>query len=359
MECKKINREKYLKKEFGTRRYQKNKKKNENKVFWITTYDPRCIHPRQIITRNYHLLAADPQFAKLLPRKNIIAGCRRLKNLLEIVSPTVPRRPTTLPPPNPPPSPPPQSPSQHSSPSPPPSPTPSSPTTPTPPGPHSPLSPPPRPFSQPTTLPTTTVPPPPGIPPDNDNNNKWGSFHCKNYKQGKRCDMCSHMKEVDFIESYWFNKRNRIHGHLAHDYVPANTIRWYIYCIEDIPCKKQITGSTINPRQRWSQYKSSCNSGKSKSTGLSKHFSQWEGCPNDPGRQKETLRFTLIDYYDTTESKLVTANHSPGAQCRCSECSNLKDLEDKWIMKISPFYGLSSLNTRDEIKSKTRYNFKT
>ena len=170
---------------------------------------------------------------------------------------------------------------------------------------------------------------------------------------------CEHMREVDFIESYWFQKRNRIHGHLAHDYKPADTIRWFIYCIEDIPCRKQITGSTINPRQRWSNYKSSCNSGKSKSTGLCKHFSQWEGCPNDPGRQKETLRFSLVDFYDTTEKKLEEAGHSPGAQCRCRECSNLKDLEDKWIMRISPFYGQCSLNTRDEIKSKTRYNFKS
>ena len=105
------------------------------------------------------------------------------------------------------------------------------------------------------------------------------------------------MKEVDFIESYWFEKKNRIHGHLAHDHIPADTIRWFIYCIEDIPCRKQIVGSTVNPRQRWSNYKSSCNSKTSKITGLSKHFSQWEGCPNDPGRQKETIRFTLIDFY--------------------------------------------------------------
>ena len=109
-------------------------------------------------------------------------------------------------------------------------------------------------------------------------------------------------------------KKIWIYGHLAHDHIPADTIRWFIYCIEDIPCRKQIVGSTVNPRQRWSNYKSSCNSKTSKSTGLSKHFSQWEGCPNDPGSQKETLRFTLIDHYDTNKTKLEEANHSPGAQ---------------------------------------------
>ena len=42
------------------------------------------------------MFAADVKFAKLFPRKNIIAGYRRLKNLSEMVSPTVPRRPTAI-----------------------------------------------------------------------------------------------------------------------------------------------------------------------------------------------------------------------------------------------------------------------
>ena len=43
-------------------------------------------------------------------------------------------------------------------------------------------------------------------------------------------------------------------------------------CIEDMPCHKRIVGSTTNPTNRWSTHKSSCNSEKSNSTGLSKHF---------------------------------------------------------------------------------------
>ena len=78
------------------------------------------------------------------------------------------------------------------------------------------------------------------------------------------------------------------------------------------------------------------------------------GCPNDTGKEKETLNFTLIDYLDTTEEKLQRANHIPGPKCRCNECEKLKTLEDRWILRIGSFYGSSGLNNRDEIKRKTR-----
>ena len=94
------------------------------------------------------------------------------------------------------------------------------------------------------------------------------------------------------------------------------------------------------------------------STGLSKHFTNGDGCPFDRGKMKETLNITLIDFYDTTEEKLLKAKHDKGAKCRCQECSNLKDLEDKQILKLGTFYGSSGLNTRDEIISKTRGNWK-
>ena len=76
------------------------------------------------------------------------------------------------------------------------------------------------------------------------------------------------------------------------------------------------------------------------------------------GKGKETLSVTLIDFYDTTESKIQNAGHVSGPKCRCQECENLKDLEDQWILKMGTFYGISGLNTRDEIKSKTRFNGK-
>ena len=71
----------------------KDSKKEENtkKVFWISQYDPRMPHQRQIISRNYQILETDKKFAAFLPRRNIVSGSRRLKNLSEILSPTTPR----------------------------------------------------------------------------------------------------------------------------------------------------------------------------------------------------------------------------------------------------------------------------
>ena len=69
-----------------------------------------------------------------------------------------------------------------------------------------------------------------------------------------------------------------------------------------------------------------------------------------------TLDFTLIDYYDTTVSKLFKAKHEAGPKCRCSKYNHLKILEDKWIIKLGSFYG-DGLNSRNEIKSKSRGNW--
>ena len=127
---------------------------------------------------------------------------------------------------------------------------------------------------------------------------KWGSFHCDKFSKGGKCDLCSHMEEKDRIRSSHFGKYSKIHGHLSHDRAPHGFLRWFVYAIEDIPCQKTIVGSTTGPTGRWSTHKSQCNSKKSKSTGLSKHF--MEGCPNDTGREKTHLDFTLLDFYDTT-----------------------------------------------------------
>ena len=157
------------------------------------------------------------------------------------------------------------------------------------------------------------------------------------------------MVETNFVESDYFNQKFRIHGHLAHDYSLENLHRWFIYLIEDIPCKKSIVGSTTQPTKRWSNHKSSCNNGPSNSTGLSKHFTMKEGCPNDTGREKNTLRYTLIDHIDVSDETLQEVGHVKGPKCRCSECGRLKDLEDRWILKLGTFYGEGALNTRDEI----------
>ena len=67
------------------------------------------------------------------------------------------------------------------------------------------------------------------------------------------------------------------------------------------------------------------------------------------------LQITLIDSIFTTPEALKEAAHLPGPQCRCSECSRLKSVEDDWICKMGTFFG-KHLNTRNEIKSKARVN---
>ena len=159
------------------------------------------------------------------------------------------------------------------------------------------------------------------------------------------------------VRSEFYNQNFRIHGHLAHDFQPENKHRWFVYLLEDIPCQKQIVGSTTKPTSRFSNYKTSCNNGPSHSTGLAKHFTVGRGCPNDTGREKKTLRYTLIDFIDIKPEELQQAGHVKGPKCRCSQCARLKDLEDQWILKMGIFYGEGGLNERDEIQSKTRYNW--
>ena len=73
MESEKLDRVKILK-NLGTNTRRSNKRnQNTRKLYWISDFDPRIPNQRQIITRNYHLMVADPDFSKLYPRKNIIS----------------------------------------------------------------------------------------------------------------------------------------------------------------------------------------------------------------------------------------------------------------------------------------------
>ena len=123
------------------------------------------------------------------------------------------------------------------------------------------------------------------------------------------------MSPTDFIYSHHFGTKIKIRGHLSHDYSPRGLIRWFIYTIEDMPCKLLYVGSSQSPVARFSSHKSSCNSGKSKATGLAEHFIN-DGCPHDPGTQKQTLNFTLVDHIDMLADKLAAAGHTSGA-CDC------------------------------------------
>ena len=148
------------------------------------------------------------------------------------------------------------------------------------------------------------------------------------------------------VVSLHFGTKIRIHGYLSHDYRPEGKIRWYIYQIVDEPCKLVYVGSTQSPTSRWSQHKSKANSMTSNSTGLSKHFKDG-GCPNDSGRDKKTLFFTLVDHLDTTQEELDSAGHEAGPKCKCKVCEKLKVLEDKFMVRTGSLYN-HGLNTRDE-----------
>ena len=87
------------------------------------------------------------------------------------------------------------------------------------------------------------------------------------------------------------------------------------------------------------QVKTSCNIGPSNCTELSKHFTFNGGHPNELSRLKETLRFTLVDYIDVAQEVLTEVGYVKGPTCGCTEINRLKDLEDKWVLKMGTFYG--------------------
>ena len=78
---------------------------------------------------------------------------------------------------------------------------------------------------------------------------------------------------------------------------------------------------------------------------------------NNGGGEISHQRWTLVDHIDTSEVKLANAGHQGGAKCRCSECVRLKSTEDKWICRLGTFYGSGGLNSRDEIKARSRVNY--
>jgi hypothetical protein len=283
---------------------EKDVEKSGLRVFYVDKYDPRMPHPRKIISRNYHHIANHPVVSKLFPRKNLVASCKRLPNLGEILSPTIQN------------------------------------TTPAAGG---------RGGANPQPVAGGRV---------GDIGQESGSFYCERFRGGGACDVCTHMqRETSVVESLFYNRRHAVHGHLVH-LRPGQKVklRWFVYLLEDMLCLKQYIGSTIDICSRWSSTKSACNKADSNRTGLYKHFQ--DGCPNDTGRSKSHIRLTLVDFYDTTEDKLRQAGHEPGPQCRCVECNRLKRVEDKWILRMGTFHGDGGLNSRDEFTAVARGNYR-
>ena len=85
-----------------------------------------------------------------------------------------------------------------------------------------------------------------------------------------------------------------------------------------------------------------------------KHFKS--GCSAKVDNLKN-VRNTLLEHFDTTSEKLKAANHKPGPGCRCIECNQLKNIEDKWIFRMGTMYGKFGLNNRNEVTNKVRAGF--
>ena len=151
--------------------------------------------------------------------------------------------------------------------------------------------------------------------------------------------------ETSFVTSYHYGRRFAIHGRNIH--LPASQKRkftWFVYLCVDTVCKLQYVGSTSDVCSRWSATKSACLARNKSNTGLYKHF--MEGCPEhlETGNV-EHLTWTLIDFIETSEERLMEVGHTGGVSCRCSECQRLKNQEDKWICRLGTFFAPNGLNT--------------
>ena len=99
-------------------------------------------------------------------------------------------------------------------------------------------------------------------------------------------------------------------------------------------CTLQYVGSMTDVCARWGSTKKAFRDRNKNNTGLYKHF--MDGCPAYNGTMVNLI-LTLVDSIDTSAQLLDSAGYIGGPQCRCSECSKLKMLEDKWICRLTTF----------------------
>ena len=247
------------------------------KAYWVMPYDPRVPRPSEIINKHFDIIRQDPVANSIFPRSKVVGATKRLKNLSELISPTLPkdlRSDST----------------NHPS------------------------------------FPHDDPPDHPDDPPDHPDN-KFGCFKCRKAVLGNSCDFCSHLDETDSVTSVVNGRRFAIRKHLSHD----TPHFWFVYLITDTVCMKQYVGSTINLKSRWANHKSDCNSRKSLSTGLAKHFSM--GCKGFQKKNQPHLRISIIDGLSTRDKIPVTHN-SRLRICPCKLCIKLRHLESTWIFRL-------------------------
>ena len=71
------------------------------------------------------------------------------------------------------------------------------------------------------------------------------SYHCKRHKERINCDVCSYMMETSFVTLYYFRRRFAIH--LKNIHLPAgmrNKMVWFVYLAHDTSCQLLYVGST-------------------------------------------------------------------------------------------------------------------
>ena len=187
-------------------------------TFWNAPWDPRVPPPRTLLSKHYHILQGDAVTTGLFPRKNLMSSGRRLQNLGELLSPTDQgggrrgqgggaaggggggageaggaggrggqRRRAR-----------------------------------------------PHPGVQ---GPQAGPRPGPG---------ESGTLHCDQFGTKRGCDTCSHMVESSTIYSHFRKKHFGIHGRNIHlKATEKQPLKWFIYCLECLPCQAQYIGSTI------------------------------------------------------------------------------------------------------------------
>ena len=179
--------------ELANQSKKKQKPKPGCRAFYVAPFDPRLPHPRKLISKNYEILAQNEKAKALFPRSNLIASSRRLKNLGEILSPTV---------------------------------QPSIPKA----GQHQTLQPGAgrgrgRGRGRGATRAGGGSENPQRMEPQRN-----GTYHCEYFRKSRKCDVCQHMVESNHVYSHHYKVKHSIAGNNVHLKATENPkLRWFIY----------------------------------------------------------------------------------------------------------------------------------
>jgi len=159
----------------------------------------------------------------------------------------------------------------------------------------------------------------------------WGC-HPDKCTNKRKCDLCdNHLVSAKAIRSIEYGRILEIRKNLH------CKSEWVIYVMECIEHSVQYVGSTCNMQQRWRSHKKSCKDKEGTHSGMAKHF---EDIHHD---DITCLRVTLVDSINVD-----------GLQTREVIDELLKTKEDFWMVNLGTLNTKSGLNTRDEIKRKSR-----